>query len=498
MFSLKIFILIIIACTSPLLTLAALWQTKEWRIDRMKEHLRSVGWLRQMFGTTRPIILILAITINNAIFGVIAMAALSIAQIGLRKQRFPVWTTKAITLVGTALIFDVVCAILINKVSFFFVLMPIMQSLSIALAWLIFLPIDNTLKKNVMKKATKLRAEFSHLTVIGITGSVGKTTTKELLAHILGEQTISFTPAYVNSEMGVAKWILTELQNKNRHEKRIVIVEMGAYKKGEISRLCNIVKPDVGIITFIGTQHIALFGSQENLCTAKTELFASLHEDGHAFFNADSKACDISNVDILCPLTTIGTRRPCDIEAKDIEETTKGISFRVQDMQYHIPIHGTHNVTNALLAILTAKHLQMPEENIVDRLKTFQPPKNTFSVQEKDGVTILDDTHNASPESFYAAIAWAERQPMQKKILITPGLIELGENEDRIHTEIGIRAHGIFSRVIFTGKHGIDAFAKGYNGNIEHYDKNSTSVEKGDLLACVGRVPHATIDRILP
>ena len=498
MFSVEIFILIIIACISPLLTLAALWQTKEWRIDRIKEHLRSEGWLRQLFGTTRPIIMIIAIAINNVQIGIIAMAILSVAQIGLRRQRFPVWTMKAIVLISAAAFFTLICAFTISHASFFFVFLPLIQSIPLALAWLIFLPIDNTLKKKVMKKATKLRAEFSNLTVIGITGSVGKTTTKELLAHILEEHTISFTPAYVNSEMGVAKWILKELHDKDRHEKRIVIVEMGAYRKGEISRLCRIVQPDIGIITFIGTQHIALFGSQQNLCDAKTELFTALPENGHAFFNADSIACNTADIDTLCPLTTIGTARPCDVEAKDIQEVSNGIRFRIQDTQYHIPIHGTHNVTNALLAIVTAKYVQMPETDIVARLQTFSPPQNTFSVQEKNGVTLLDDTHNASPESFQAAIRWAQKQQMQNKILVTPGLIELGEDEDRIHTEIGILANGVFSKVIFTGKHGIDAFAKGYNGSTERYNKATVPVSKGDLLVCIGRVPQATINRILP
>ena len=163
-----------------------------------------------------------------------------------------------------------------------------------------------------------------------------------------------------------------------------------------------------------------------------------------------------------------------------------------------MPLHGTHNVTNVLLAIAVARHLEI-ETGIIDKqLSTFTPPHSTFAVRKNKEVTILDDTHNASPESFRAAIAWAKSQPANNKILLTPGLIELGNTEDIIHRELGTQASEIFSRVIFTGKHGIDAFAKGYTGDVERLSKQTKSIHSGDLLLCVGRVSEAAINRILP
>ena len=349
-----------------------------------------------------------------------------------------------------------------------------------------------------MKKATSLRRRFINATVIGITGSVGKTTTKELIAHILNDQNMLCTPAYVNSEMGVAQWMLRELSEKDDQEEATLIVEMGAYCKGEIEKLCHIAAPSIGIITFIGSQHIALFGSQEKLCRAKGELLECLPEDGRAFLNADNSLCSAMENLPACPVTKVGTGGVADLEAFDIEETGAGITFRVGDQTISTALHGTHNVTNVLLAISVARHLGLPLTEIASRLRSFTPPHQTFSVRAQNGVSILDDTHNASPESFRAAIAWAKAQPAKQKILLTPGLIELGTDEDRIHRELGVQAKGVFSRVVFTSKHGLNAFKEGYNEPMEQLSPKSEPLEQGDLVLCVGRIGSGTIERLLP
>ena len=488
--------LVIVGCTSPLLTLSTLWQKKEWRIDRLKEHLRAEGFFRQLFGILRPIIVLGAI-LTNVSWGIIALAAVSVIQISLRRQRLPVWTLKTIVLVSTSLGITIATALLL-PIATVYIALPLFQSIPLLISWVLFLPVDYTLKNHVMNQATKIRSTYENLTFVGITGSVGKTTTKEIIDHVMKDKNVLCTPAYVNSEMGVAKWLLKELPKHNTDEKLILIVEMGAYRIGEIANLCKIVKPSIGVITYIGTQHIALFGSQEKLQKAKGELFAALPSDGHAIFNADSSLCRVVGQKLDCSTTSIGTASPCDVLAQDIEETGDGIHFSIEGQKYNVPLHGTHNITNVLLAISVAELLEVQKSDIIKSLKTFKPPSSTFSVQKKRGVTLLNDTHNASPESFRAAIAWAKSQPANNKILLTPGLIELGNTEDNIHRELGTQASGIFSRVIFTGKHGIDAFAKGYTGEVERLHKQTTPILSEDLLLCVGRVSGAVINRILP
>jgi len=504
-------ILVCIASLSPLLTLATLWQKKEWRIDRIKEHMRSNGWLRQTFGVIRPVIVVSSIAssrinlpLSGLVIGVYALAGMSLLQILSRRQRMPVWTIKAIALCSLSLLMNALTIEwhLTAYINYFLppyapVLLPVLQIIPLTVSWVIFLPVDIALKKRIMKKATELRSSFNNLTSIGITGSVGKTTTKELIAHLLKQKNVLYTPAYVNSEMGVAKWLLKELPKHDKDKDLILIVEMGAYRMGEIENLCKITKPSIGVITYIGTQHIALFGSQERLQKAKGELFTSLPKSGHAFFNADCEPCAKAAGNIDCNKTSVGTANSCTIKAQDIEEMSNGIRFSAEGQKYSVPLYGTHNTTNVLLAIGVAKLIGLQKSDIAKSLATFSPPHSTFSVRTEKGITLLDDTHNASPESFRAAIAWAKSQPARNKILVTPGLIEQGEAEDRIHMELGTQSNTIFSRVIFTGKHGIDAFAKGYTGPVEQYSKHTLPAANGDLLVCIGRVSPTVINHIV-
>lgn len=489
--------LCIIASLSPLLTISTLWQIKEWRIDRLKEHLRCEGYFRQLFGVVRPVIVVGALLFKQEEVGIWLLAILTVVQIVLKKQRYPVWTKKAAILVSGSLLGCCVIGLLVIG-HWSLVIIPIVQPLILLFAWTAFLPIDTFMKKRIMQKAADLRARYPNITCIGITGSVGKTTTKELVAHILKDQNALCTPAYVNSEMGVAKWLLKELPKHKIDEELIVIVEMGAYRSGEIARLCDIAKPSIGVLTYIGSQHIALFGSQETLLNAKAELIESLPKDGTAFLNADNELALSVAERCRGSVVTVGTGGHATLEAFDIEESASGIAFRINDQKYTVPLQGTHNVTNVLLAIGVARHLNVSENTIKSTLRTFAPPSSTFSVRSENGITILDDTHNASPESFRAAIAWAKSQPMESKILLTPGLIEQGERQARIHHELGSYASGIFNRVIFTSAQGMDAFAEGYEGTVEMIHSKTASVSSGDLLVCVGRISSRTVDRMLP
>lgn len=502
---------LLIAAVSPLLTLAGLWQMKEWRIDRLKEHFRAEGFWLQIISKSRLAIIAIGAlavavaptTVLSSDGTLLALAMLSVIQILLRKQRYPVWTKKALIIIGGAILVNI--AIAAWLLQYFFAtagyalsVLALLQADVLLLSWLLFLPADRAAKKRIMRQAKALRAKYDNATVIGITGSVGKTTTKELIAHILKGDNVLCTPAYVNSEMGVANWLRRELPKYDAEAELTVIVEMGAYKAGEIATLCDIAKPSIGIITYIGTQHVALFGSQEKLCHAKAELIASLPETGTALLNGDNEFCDTLKQKTAAKTVVVATGGHGDIEAYDIEETGKGIKFRVQDTAFFVPLHGTHNVTNALLAIGAATTLGMRRADIAKRLRSFSPLSSTFDLREERGVTILDDSHNASAESFRAAIAWSKAQPMSRKILLTPGLIELGSDEQRIHKALGEQAKDVFDRVICTNKRAADLLKAGYGDAVELYDKNSSPLQAGDLLVCEGRIGAGTISKLLP
>lgn len=503
-------ILVFTACLSPLLTAAHLWQVKEWRLDRLREHLRSEGTFQQLFGTLRPLFLILAlpallhgwVSFPLWTIGTLAVfTGLTMLQIAIDRQSCPLWTVKAMALATTASAMTLLAAVLLQWKTEggtpLLALFPLLQPFALALALVIFSPLDRWLKRRIMERARRFRLQHPDLLVVGITGSVGKTTTKELLLHILAHEHASATPAYVNTEMGVSQWLTKELSGAS--PPKILIVEMGAYRRGEISLLCQITQPTVGIITFIGTQHIALFKSQEALLSTKAELFDALPSEGIAILNGDSPLSDALRSHAQhCRSVTVSTGEGADLEAFDIEETPTGIRFRAGGILFTVPLHGTHNVTNVLLAIAGAECLGMKRADIAKKLTTFRPPEHTFSVRTGGSVTLLDDTHNASAASFRAAIGWAKAQPAEEKILLSSGLIELGEEEDRLHAQLGVESVGVFDRVIFLHPRHAHSFERGFGGKVELLRRKTPPVSPASLLICVGRIPEETIRRLLP
>jgi len=498
--------LTVLASLSPLLTFASLWQRKEWRIDRLREHFRHEGWWRQVFGLVRPLVIAGCIALSLVDFFVgfswvfvalIAMSIINVMQIVIRRQPRPVWTQKAVVIALGSMLLTAFFSLILWSFDLFTTLpfLALLQPFVVAIVWAGLLPLDTILKQRVMRRAKDVRAKHAELTVIGITGSVGKTTTKELLAHILGDRAAA-TPAHVNSEMGVSAWLNNLLTKES--VPNVLIVEMGAYRSGEIRELCEIAQPSIGILTYVGMQHVGLFGSQEALFNAKAELIESLPENGHAFLNGDNELCVKMASRAKCPVTLVGTGGNLNVEAFDIEETPTGIRFKLDQKTFTVPLHGTHNVTNVLLAIKAAEEAGMKMDEIQKRLESFTPPQHTFSVREERGVTILDDTHNSSTESVQAAINWARSQPLEHKTLLIHGLIELGEAQDRAHAELGTLAAPVFKRVIFRDKRSALSFAKGYGREVEILSKETLPVQQGTLLVCTGRMSGEKIRSLLP
>jgi UDP-N-acetylmuramoyl-tripeptide--D-alanyl-D-alanine ligase len=508
-----LFGLTLCAALSPLLTFAWFFQVKEWRWDRLKEQFKREGWVTTVFGgRIRPFLVLACIAAiplkilrpPEALLTALGLlSVLTLLQFLLRRQRVPVRTSKALAIAGLGLLIDGVVFL-----ALFFLppplplLLPVLvlvQSLVILLSWALLLPLDRRLKRRTLDAGRTRRAAHPELLVIGITGSVGKTTTKELLAHILRDRHPLASPAHVNTEMGVARWLQQVLPaGRSLPPGTPLIVEMGAYRSGEISTLCRIVQPSIGIVTFIGSQHLALFGSQEALLQAKGELLRSLPPNGRAFLNGDCDLCRTMCPLSAAPVTIVGTGGKNDLEATDIEETPTGIGFRVGETQFYVPLHGTHNVSNILLAIAAAERLGLPRRTIAERIRTFVPPHHAFDVRSERDVTILDATHNASAASFKAAIAWAGTQPFERKILLTSGLIELGEEHERTHRELGSLAADVFDDVLFLTSASAQIFGEGYGQSITIVKKKTPPVARGTLLVCVGRMPQIAIRRLLP
>lgn len=492
-----------LALLSPLCTFLRLFQIKEWRTDRLAEHLRREGYVSQLFSVPR--LLVLGLGLVGIVLGapgtfflllLEALALLSVIQLATRRQPMPVWTSKARIIGAIAVALSLGSLWIGTGMPLLPVLIAVCQPAFALIAWLAFLPADRMMKARVFAAASALRDTMgTDAVVIGIAGSVGKTTTKELLGHLLQDLSPLVTPAHVNTEMGVAQWLLA--RKADIVPGKPLVIEMGAYAKGEIKLLAGVVRPTLGVMTALGSDHLALFGSEEAIVDANAELIEALPAHGHAFLNGDNEAARGLASRATCQTALVGTHEGDAWLALDITEGTDGLRFRTNDREFQVPLRGRHHVTNVLLAMSVAAYLQVPLARIRELLATFRPLRHTFNVLEENGVTILDDTYNVSPLSFRAALDWSAARPEETKVLLTSGLLELGKDEAAFLQDLGAKA-SFFDRVIFTTPSGKDAFEAAYGKTVELLSDAAATIEPGTLLACVGRMPISSIRRLLP
>jgi UDP-N-acetylmuramoyl-tripeptide--D-alanyl-D-alanine ligase len=272
--------------------------------------------------------------------------------------------------------------------------------------------------------------------------------------------------------MGVAQWLLREFSYLSSFS--ILIVEMGAYAKGEIALMCSFVQPTIAVMTPLGSDHLALFGSEEAIVEANEELIEALPKDGKAFLATSVE------------------------QPSDIHEDNSGLQFSILNSQFSISLHGLHNANNAALAIAVAKELGISEKRIQELLKTFHPLLHTFNVREERGITLVDDTYNSSRLSMRAALDWVGVRTERPRVMLTSGLMEVGLAEDRFMEELGTHARGKLERVVFTTDRGMQAFADAFDGPVELLNAKTNKVAASSLLLAIGRMPLSSIQRLLP
>ncbi|HVW66827.1 MAG TPA: UDP-N-acetylmuramoyl-tripeptide--D-alanyl-D-alanine ligase [Candidatus Peribacteraceae bacterium] len=455
-------------------------------------------------GKIQPVILMLwvigvLLLPNTTAVTLTALAALALkssGQIILHRQRLPVRTSKALLIVVLAFLLTLIASLLIP-----FVLLPAippLQPLGVLIAWTILLPLDRFLKHRIFHQAAALRESMHDAVVIGIAGSVGKTTTKELLKHLLRDLRPLATPEHVNTEMGVAQWIVRERSAMSDERPAVLIVEMGAYRKGEIKLMCSYAKPTIGVVTALGSDHLALFGSEEAIIDANAELIEALPPAGQAFLYADNESTREIADRSPCSVTLAGLHEGSAMHADHAEQTDRGLRFTTGGTTYEVALHGLHNVGNVLLSMAVAQHLGVSQERIRELLMSFQPLRHTFHVYEERGILLLDDTYNSSRLSIRAALDWAAKRPEHPRVLLLSDLQETGPDEDRFLEELGTHAASMIDRAIFTTETGRKAFEKGYGKAVELLGSQTQKVQSGSALLCVGRMPLSFIQRLLP
>jgi len=389
---------------------------------------------------------------------------------------------------------------------------PLISSLVV----LLFQPFTVLLRYQIIKKAKIERLKHKDLLVIGITGSYGKTSTKEFLAIILSERfKVLKTREHQNSEVGISKCILDEL--KPEHE--VFIVEMGAYGKGGIKLLSGIARPKIGILTGINEQHMALFGSQGKIAKTKYELIESLPKDGLAIFNGDNKYCLDFYKMTGVPKKLYTMEKPApeammkvDIWAEDIKVEKENISFRVQTKEgetvsFKVNVLGKQNILNILAATLVAKELGMNLDEISEACLKIRPEQGAMKIlRGKNGLNILDASYSANPEGVITDLNYLKIWP-GKKVIIMPCLIELGKASKEVHKKIGKKIGEVCNFAIITTKERFFEIETGAGDagmkkeNIVFAEDTGEIMRRidifcvsGDVLLLEGRVPGKVIE----
>ncbi len=313
--------------------------------------------------------------------------------------------------------------------------------------------INNLYLRSAKKKIKKLKPK-----IIAITGSYGKTSTKDILAHILSSKyKVLKTPGSFNTPMGLCKVVRNEL--KPEHE--IFIVEFGARKKGDIRELCELVKPEIGIITAIGPQHLEMFKTITNIMNTKYELVESLPPQGIAIFNSDDKNCrDLIQQTKDKKVLLYGIKnnnKKLYLTATDISTSSQGIYFLAQNskgnsVSFNSELLGRHNVYKILAAATAALELRMSLNEIKEAVRTLEStPHRLQLIHGAGGVTVIDDAFNANPVGAKIALEVLGEFKGGRKVIVTPGLIELGEKEYEENKQLGIVAARVCDFIFLVG-----------------------------------------------
>lgn len=276
-----------------------------------------------------------------------------------------------------------------------------------------------------------------NLPIVAVTGSVGKTTTREMITCVLKGKFKAFeTSGNQNSQIGVPLTI-----DKMSFQDEIAVLELGMSERGQITTLTGIVQPNVAVVTNVGVAHIEQLKTRENICHEKLDIQKGLKKDGILFVNGDNDMLSSYAPKLLThPYKFYGFGEHCDFRATDMTEEKGQTSFlcHFDGNTYPVTINtlGKHNVLNALAAIAVGVHFGVSVETAVTQLMQFKGQRQ--SIRESNGYTVIDDTYNASPDSMKASLSILDTMAgKEHKVAVLADMLELGENSPAYHREVG-------------------------------------------------------------
>jgi UDP-N-acetylmuramoyl-tripeptide--D-alanyl-D-alanine ligase len=461
-----------------------MFQQNSYRISRYWR------WLTPNMGSAWRLVDVACLFLMLAILLYYPMAALAVSLVALakiwiilrRKYKKPLVMTKrvwrlyivtALLAVGAEVAVAICCGnkeywgqyhgpqLVIGAVLF----LTILSWLPVIVADVILMPVEKWIQQRFINDAKRILREMPDLRIIGITGSYGKTSTKHYLTRILSEQFETvMTPGSFNTPMGVVRTIREHL--KPYHQ--VFVCEMGAKQTGDIKEICNIVHPEMGIITAVGPMHLETFKTLDNVCATKFELADALPSEGFIAINNDFDPCATRKVaNTRAVRYGITNTSGCDYRATDIHYSPLGTTFTVEGpdglrLEIATRLLGECNVSDLLAAIVIALHLGVSEENIRYAASTIEQVEHRLSIkQTPGGVTIIDDAFNSNPSGSKMAADVLSHFNDGKRIIVTPGMVELGTEQERLNREFGRYIADKVDIAIVVGAYNRDAIVGG-------------------------------------
>lgn len=408
-----IYIIIAIAIVK-IIDLCYLFQVKEYRFDRLRSTIFEDGLISTLY---------------------------------LRRPRFPAKSVRNVLILGlsTALL---VCSLWIYLqfwtnlwiIALVILLSPFASFLFVSVAVLLTRPFAYALRSQMVRQATALIKRRPDIVSIGISGSYGKTSTKEFLHQMLSTKfVVAKTDDNKNTDVGVAQSILKNVKTNTKY----FIAEVGAYRQGEVAKATRVFMPQNAIITAFGNQHLDLYGSRENLIKAEGEILEYLPSSGTAYINADIYSFAHTAKRTKARIVSYSvTSDQADISATNIrlnpqKNLAANISYLKKDLEIETELIGSHNIANILPCIAFCMDQGMTKAEIISAVKQLKQISNKLSVHKGvKGSRILNDSGNSSVDGFIAAVNTVIDQNYRKNIILSKGIIELGKEKESSYKKV--------------------------------------------------------------
>lgn len=433
---------------------------------------------------------------------ILIAVSLCVMSISLSKKKYKhslvftkrVWrmfVTELVLLLGVSSLF---CAGSIEGVAFALVAFTAFSYVvTMATNWLLK-PVESAINKKYYNDAKRILSQMPGMKIVGITGSYGKTSTKHYLNRILSEHySVLMTPGSFNTPMGVIRTIREMLQPYNE----IFIVEMGAKNVGDIKEICDLVNPQMGIVTAVGPQHLESFKTIENVQKTKFELVDALPSNGFAVLNNDFEFIanrSVENVEVK--RYSVNESDAVDYYVRDIKYSASGTTFTVvgddKSIELSTKLVGECNISNLMGAVIIAMKLGVPEQKIKYAVSKIAQVEHRLNVKRTPGgIVIIDDAFNSNPDGSRMALDVLGSMTGGKRIVITPGMIELGDKQVYYNEKFGEHITETCDVAIIVGQYNRDAIvsgikSKGWDEGEKLYIVNSFA-EAQTLLATIAK-----------